>query len=180
MADAPIGADALDQDEFDALRYRNLVRQAIRNADGKPVFNGSCEHASILMSEMFTAADKQMRILSEKLLPECYNSDAVRSAFTDFLDRGGNVRIVVEDDSGLDTHPLADLFERDRVQIVRLAEIIRSQVTYHMAIMDGVGYRFESDKTKMEAIAAFGDEDRTEHLSKIFDKIWGLSSDTAH
>jgi len=40
--------------------------------------------------------------------------------------------------------------------------------------MDDDGYRFEADKTKHEAVIAFGHKAGSKNLGEVFAFIWGL------
>lgn len=153
--------------------YRKLILDAIAFRNGEPVLNGSPAHADVVFTEMFRNARHEMRILSGNLNPDAYGSNNVRGALSGFLDREGKVKIVLEDDSDMDNHPLKDLLRR--CEIHPLDPDIKDQVDYHMVVMDEIGYRFEQDSQECKAIVAFGDDERSQKLIRVFDRIWEYS-----
>jgi hypothetical protein len=52
-------------------QYRDEVREAILLRNGKPLINGSIEHARIITQEAFISAQNCVRILSYRLDPDC-------------------------------------------------------------------------------------------------------------
>ena len=136
------------------IDYEEVVIEAIRVKDGKPVFNGSIEHAAILLSRMFKVAQNNIRILSRSLNPKVYSKDIALEMQT-FLNRGGQIRIIIEDDTKFKDHPIAHLTED--CEIRKLHQEIANKIPYHMTVIDDFGYRFEGDKNLPQAIAAFGD-----------------------
>ena len=47
---------------------------------------------------------------------------------------------------------------------------------FHFVLMDDNSYRFEPDKSKFGAIAAFGDDNTGKNLESLFEKIWAASN----
>ena len=43
---------------------------------------------------------------------------------------------------------------------------------FHFVVVDDDSYRFESDKTKPSAVAAFGHKEGAENLNEIYEYLW--------
>lgn len=158
--------------------YEEVIEKAIRAKDGKPVYNGSIEHATVLLSKMFNVAKKSIRILSGNLNREVYSKRGIPVRMDVFLSQGGEIRIIIEDHEGFPDHPVAALVEKyEKCEVKTLRQEAKSSIGYHMTTIDDFGYRFESDKDLPDAIAAFGDSALSNHLSDVFDDIWQNSCD---
>ncbi len=158
------------------ISYRERVRGAVGARDGEPLFNGTLGHASILTEEMFASAKKCIWILSGKLNAEVYGREEVVKKARAFLDDPDHeVRILVEDGSkeSLEDNPLFKLFEeKENAEIKVVPEDLSKRYDFHAWVMDDDSYRFERDKTKCAAIAAFGDKDGAQHIKGLFETIW--------
>ena len=49
---------------------------------------------------------------------------------------------------------------------------VRDSYDFHFVLTDGNNYRFEDDKTKSAAIAAFGHREGAENLGSIYASLW--------
>ena len=47
---------------------------------------------------------------------------------------------------------------------------------FHFLLMDNDSYRFKKERKKHVAVAAFGDPEGANNLSKIFESLWEASS----
>ena len=56
-----------------------------------------------------------------------------------------------------------------------IPEAIHDDFDFHFLVMDDDSYRFESDKTKHAAIAAFGDTEGADNLKDIYQYLWKKS-----
>lgn len=156
--------------------YREQVARLARRRDGEPIFNGSIDHAAVIVENMFKAADSHVEILSGELNPRVYGlPEVIREASLFLVDADHKLRILVEEDQEADRidHPFFEAFkDRDNVEFKRVLPESQEIYDFHFLVMDGDSYRFEEDKTKPAAIAAFGDVEGAENLGKIFEDIW--------
>lgn len=169
--------------------YRDRVFAAAERRDGnEPIFNGSLEHASVVMEAMFRHAAERVSILTGRLNPEVYAQLNVLSAARDFVlyHERAKVQILIEEHAEwmLKVHPLLLVLNgvkgmRDNaVQIKRVPESFINSYSYHFTVMDGDCFRYEDDRDKPAAIAVFGKPNTAKHLSNIFDVIWESSGGT--
>jgi hypothetical protein len=169
--------------------YREQVRLAIARRDGKPLLNGSSDHAAIIIQEAFRSAKQTVRVLTSKLSPECYAVPEVcTSAKNFFLDNDHRAQILIEapkEKIDWKNHPfITELYqfmvEPDRRLEIRLVpKSVSETYPYNFLLLDNYGYRYESDRNGRAAVAAFLPEDNTaaaNHLGTIFSKIWESSS----
>lgn len=160
--------------------YKKHVRDLAELRDGTPVFNGSTEHAAVIAENMFAKANNSVRILNGKMNARVYASEGVREQISLFLaDDDHKLKILIEDfsEGNLTDHPFFDDFLDYQNVIVRgLAPEIARDIKFHFLVMDEDSYRFERDKEKHEAVAAFGESKGAKNLIGVFDQLWDASS----
>jgi hypothetical protein len=163
--------------------YRGHIDRVIREMDGETVLNGSHSHATILIERMFANASETMDILTRKFDPRVFGtSEAIEQAELFLGDPDRKARILLEEfnDSHLDAHPfiqrLKGFFATEGLEIRVLPKPIAKKVNVNFAVMDNTGYRFERDKSKPVAVAAFGKAEFPEKLKEFFDALWEMSN----
>ena len=166
----------VDELELVLLNYRDLIAKRIADRDGTPLPNGTLLHAAMLMEAMFSAASKSIRILTGSLNARVYGSPEVIACARQFLATSGHtLEVIFEDeldDDAVARHPLlASLGPGANVRLWKLDPTLRKKITSHFALMDDDSYRFEADKAKPSAIAAFGDRAFCKSLSTFFEAL---------
>ena len=155
------------------LNYGNLIAQRIEKRDGTPIPNGTLAHASLLVEAMFRHASSAVRILTGELNARVYGTPEVISRAQEFLANSEHtLEIIFEgdfDDAELKRHPLLASVNPSNVKLFRLNADLKSKVRAHFAIMDTDSYRFEADKLKPSAVAAFGDKSFARDLLNVFE-----------
>jgi hypothetical protein len=158
--------------------YREKVDRLIRSRTGEPILNGSIDHAAILVERMFAHANIRMWILSEGLNARVYGRNTNIEQAKLFLSNPQHeVRVLIETSSEeLRDNPFTKAFGRyENVHIRRVPSEYQADYEYHFALVDDYGYRFEGDKHRREAVAAFGDEAGVQHLAQIYTGLWDAS-----
>lgn len=169
--------------------YREKVFAAAERRDGQePIFNGSFEHASVVMEAMFKHANESINILTGWLNPEVYAQHSVVVAARDFMlyHESAQVRILIEDHAEwmIKVHPLILVLNEvaeqtnNAIQIKGVPTSVVDSYNYHFTVMDSDCFRYEDDRSKPAAVAVFGNHDTATHLSSIFDAIWDYSGAT--
>lgn len=165
----------------DMDRYRKHVRDLAKKREGTPVFNGSTDHAAVIAENMFARANNEVCIFSGKVNARVYATNEVREQIGLFLaDDTHKLRVIVEDytESNLTDHPFFDNFlNNENVTVRGLPLDISDTINYHFLVMDTDCYRFEGDKTKHEAVAAFGEPKGAINLKSVFENLWVLSAE---
>ncbi len=159
--------------------YRARVDRMIRERTGKPIFNGSLDHAAIIIERMFAHAKHEMRILTHNLHPRAYAPDETLEQAGLFLaESDKTLQILLEsvDPIELRIHPFLRRFGRfPNVEIRHIPPGLIDIYNYHMTLMDEDSYRFEGDRSKPVAVAVFGDIEGAENLQKIYARLWERS-----
>lgn len=160
-------------------KYRDRVEELARRRKGEPIFNGSLEHAAIIVETMFANSSHSVQILSGKLNARVYGRDDVVEQAKLFLaDANHTVRILLEENrkEDLSDHPFFDEFaEYQNLEVRVVPADWQNTYDFHFLVMDSDSYRFEHDKTKHSAIAAFGDGPAAKNLARIFNDLWQQS-----
>ena len=159
--------------------YKRLVDSARLANDGAVIYNGSIDHAKILVESLFESANKHVRILSGDLDPRVYGTTEVIEKARIFLaNPRAKIQILVEnlDDEFFRHHTLQRLLGeevlKDQIEVKRTTVESPYRFDFHMMSADENSYRYEGDKTKPEAIAAFGDDGVCKNLVSVFDTLW--------
>lgn len=164
-------------------RYREQVRKLAEQEDGTPFFNSSAEHARIIMEEGFAKADVEILILSHALDTRVYGGEDLAEDASYFLKKtGSRLRLLVEKKAAaeaIEGHPLIARITKERnaghVEVRTVPEEATKEYAYNFSVIDGKHYRFEPDRSKIAAVAAFGEKKTSRHLKEIFEIIWEAS-----
>lgn len=162
--------------------YRSSVARVFAGLSDEPVFNGSLEHARVVVEEGFRAARKSVRLVTNRLDTVCYGEPDVLRAATDFLNRDDtNLEVIVEDERAFsDCAGVIDELKRaggDRVLFRQVPHDVIGLYRYNMMLVDDTAYRFEQDRDEHLAVVAGGPANR-DHMVKLeaaFDALRKLS-----
>lgn len=160
--------------EFD--EYRRKVARLAESRAGDAVYNGSMEHAIIVIEALFRYAKRKVRILTGSLNPLVYGPMEVIVAAHGFLgERGRTVEIVMEDEPIPGNPFISTLGSSPNLEI--RSQTGAGTIVYgcHFVLADDDCYRYEEDKSKMSAVAAFGDADGGRILGRAFTDVWRSS-----
>ncbi len=160
--------------------YRAMVTRAAWLRDGKPIFNGSYDHAQVLVENLFEHAHESFDILTGELNPRVFGATKVLGQAENYLAlKGTKIRVLVQEPDSIDYVDntfIKKFGEKDDVEFRQIVPGIAEEIGYHFIVMDKDSYRFEGDINSENAIAAFGDKKNADHLSEIFEKIWSKHS----
>ena len=159
--------------------YALRMERALKRNKPFSDYNEDLRHASVVVCESFRHAKGKIRLLSEKLDDRLYGSEWFLDEAKGFLDRDGELCVLVETDLA-PTHPVSDLVsEHKNVTIKRVPDRERETYSYNFMVVDDKGYRFERDRSEPKAIVRFNDEDPHPGLVKIltarFEELWDKS-----
>ena len=161
--------------------YRHFVGSLAHRRDGKPFFNASIEHASVVIETLFANAGKKVDVLTGNFNPRVYGRDTVIMEAKLFLASSwsNKIRILLEEDDPQirKIHPFFVEFATNPNIEVRLAPSeVQDLYGFHFVVVDDDCYRFESDKSKPAAVAAFGDSRGARNLNDIYSQLWDRSN----
>jgi hypothetical protein len=159
--------------------YKNRINRLITENSGEIELNGSHDHASVIIDCMLARAQSTVRILSRTFDPRIYaKPDVVASARLFLGEQNRKCRVLVEEISPVWGEngfvALEKLFPN--LEIKQVPESLRASVSMNFALMDDNGLRYEKDQNEASAFVMFGKKELTTDLSRLFDKLWGLST----
>lgn len=159
--------------------YREKVRRLAEARTGEPFFNGSEEHATAIAENMFRVANSEVCIFTSHLAPRIYGRSPVVEWAEIFVadDTAHKVRVIVRngDLELLSDNPLfQEIGSSSNFELKALPDEYHDEIDSSFMVADEDCYRFEPDKTKCEAVAAFGSE-KAQDLKKIFGHLWTMA-----
>lgn len=169
--------------------YHQKVRDAILQRTGEPLLNGTVEHATFITQEAFSSAQSKIQILSSRLDVACYAQPNVINAAKAFLaDPDHELKILIEaelwdSNKNFDwsKHPLVaalkDYWAGLKIRLVPKESTERYK--FNFLLLDDFGYRFEADRLRAAAVAAFfppgSIAPQVKNLSGVFESLWAAS-----
>lgn len=157
--------------------YRVRVNRIAGERSGGAIYNGSLEHAAVVVEALFTNARSEVMILTGNLNTRVYGRDDVVMQAKLFLanDADNRLRVLIEEDKpqNRELHPLLRrLSEYKGFSIRHVPESLQASYGFHFVAADDDCYRFEEDKSKPFAVGVFGDEERGSRLKRFFEERW--------
>lgn len=157
--------------------YKALVKRLADQKSSETIPNASISHAAVVIENLFSHADKSIRIFTGELNKEVYSLSAVREAAKDFLaKRAGTLEILIQNLLGagdISEHQLIrDCLENSNCKVQYVTDENDKKINCHFIVADGRAWRFEPDKNTFEAIACFNDQDSAKKLESIFNTIF--------
>lgn len=169
----------MNHDEMDSMsliEYRARVERAAQNRNAERIYNGTTEHAQVVIETLFRTADKDVLVLNSCINNKVFGTENTLEAADAFLNKeGASIRVLVENEPAggwKDNLFVRKFGERKNVSIKLVPDYVKSMFDFHFTVADKASYRFEADKTKHAAIASFGDDDAGQNLASIFEKLW--------
>lgn len=160
--------------------YIARVARAAAERKGEPVFNGSVDHARVIVGAMFKHARKTVDIYSGTLNPRVYSPDDVLDEAQAFVATNDHkVRILLDyaEPSLKENHPFFQrLSTYGNIDLKVLPTNISQKIKFHLLVADDDCYRFEDDKSQVAAIAAWGDAKGGKHLKSMFESLWSMGN----
>lgn len=166
--------------------YLDKVKLLARQRNGSIFFNDSLEYAASVVEHILAGARWSVSILTGNLNPQVYGSRIVLEKAQQFLQvsgrTAGRIRIIMEDISKYTDNPFLiklGFFQRQEISPIEVRTVssdVRDRYGFHLLMTDNDSYRFEPDKSNLEAVVSFGDNDGAIHLGNVFNRIWNLAA----
>lgn len=165
--------------------YRDFVHALAINRENKVFLNSDENHALDVLVEIFQNAKDEVRIFAGSLCKHVGNEERYIVALSDFLDRKGKLRILLNDYNP-DYAKNSDLYKRLAfykglsegdiiIKSTKATPHLKSDtedINVHFTIGDRNSYRLETDIENRTAICNFNDTDRSSVLADFFDKLF--------
>lgn len=160
--------------------YKEYVKEMARLRTGESFYNNSVDHASAIIETLFETAQREVCFLTTALNPEVFGrEDVVEKARLFLSDAKHDLRILIETNPSETVspgHPLVEeMHKHHTVQMRQLPAFLTADIPYHFTVADADSFRYEPDKQRWVASAAFGDERSGRKLQTIFDSVWEIS-----
>lgn len=153
--------------------YRIKVTRFAEERNGGAVYNGSIEHAIIVIETLFRFATSKVQILTGFLNPIVYGTAEVVVAAHRFLSDPRSTVDIIMDSPPLPNNPFIDSFLKlPNFRLRRLRDDGTIMYNCHFMLADNDCYRFEEDKSKISAVAAFGDSKGSAIIADAFATLW--------
>lgn len=164
---------------MDLKQYREHVKKLAAQRVGEPVYNGSADHATVIVENMFAAARNHIRVLTGDLDAKVYGTLRVVERARQFVAHDGHrLEILVESASFNSTHPLIEAVANEsNVSIREIPADLSARIGFHFMTADDDCFRFEREKNTHAAVAAFGDVETARHLNEIFQHVKTVSTE---
>lgn len=162
-------------------RYRTDVEKFAAQRTGESFYNNSPDHAAIIIETLLATAEREVCLITHSLSPEIFGRAEISSAAQKFLSDGTHSLRLLFETNPQETvspgHPLIqELVQHNAVEARRLPALMVSDMPYHFTLADADSFRFEPNKHRCEASAAFGDERHGRKLQSVFDELWEVSA----
>lgn len=168
-----------DYSEPAGKNYLDRVDDAAHRRDGQPFFNESLGYTAVIVERVIADAYRSVSILSRSLEPRVYGRNRTLDTTKRFLDEDPrSMRILLEnaDPKAHAENPFLNKFKNHlKFELRHVPEDLQKKYEFNFLVADGESYRFEPDKSKPEAIVAFGDTEGADNLESIFNRIWEQS-----
>ena len=154
-------------------QYREEVERLVAERSGEAIYNGSADHAAVIVENVFIAARNKVRLLTGDLNARVYGARNVVTRAQQFLGHTDHeLEVLVEEWNANRSHPLLEeIGENENVTFYQIPSRLSAEISYHLMTADEDCFRFEREKNSHAAVAAFGDGETTEHLNKLWDSI---------
>lgn len=163
-------------DDAESYEYDVFVSHLADSKSDQLISNGQIPHARSIIRNLFSHAEKEIRIFTSCLNSRIYSDPKIFGAATAFLSNAdARLSILLQDSDNLDSEmPLLELCKGNPQCDVR--EIVNKndqEIKQHMVVMDNIGYRFCPDKCQKTAIASFNAPAIAKNLATQFDILFG-------
>lgn len=169
--------------------YRALIHQLAETSSTKVFYNQDAQHAEIVLTEIFEKSKEIIRIFAAQLNDDPPVSDDYIRKLSDFIERGGKVRIMLnkyEQQNVLKS----ELFKRLAFYVLKKEDIqvkeTSATVYYtndpdkkelHFTLGDSCIYRIETDVQERMAEGSFNNEVVAKKFIDMFDKLFTEGED---
>lgn len=156
--------------------YRTKIDRLISAADGSITLNGSTSHAAIVVERMLSRAQERVSIMTRYLDPLVYSDPMTLRAAIEFLRGGKKIRVLVDQvEKDGERNEFGNLYAEGDIEVRQVPEPLRESIAINFSVMDNKGFRLEKDESGATAVVSFGNDEVTDRLLVLFDKVWAQS-----
>lgn len=163
--------------------YKKYILDTANNGTYSVFYNSSKEHASIVMGTIFKSAQNNVRIWAGKLNGDVSSDDYYLSELKNFLERGGKVKIILDESSDEINLKLKNILalyqfltpESIEIKTTDVRVGLTGDIDYkhvHFTIGDDRMYRLELFPNKYTAKGNFNDAKTSSDFIRVFDDVF--------
>lgn len=168
----------------DLFEYRKYVHFLSKNNENRIFLNSDDEKAIIVFSELFAKAQKNLRIFAGCLSNKVSNSNEYISGISDFISRGGEVKILLNkysEEKAVDSDLLKRLafYQTEGKPVIVQTCNDKPYLSndpdkkeVHFTVADLQAYRIETDIEFRKSICNMNDEIMGAKLVTFFDGLF--------
>ena len=164
--------------------YKDFVKQLSLNEDGRIFLNSDPDHAVVVAEQIFRQSKEEVRIFAKNLCRTIGNAPEYISAISDFIERGGKVRILL---NGYEEEcaKVSNLYKRlayykslGKDIIVKTTNAIpfrsddEEQNEIHFTVGDKKAYRIETNTEQRSAECSMNNVDIATNTAEFFDELF--------
>lgn len=169
------------------VEYKRFVKQLSENNDGRIFLNSDPDHAVVVAGQIFRQSKEEVRIFAKNLCRTIGNEPEYISALSDFIERGGKVRILLngyEEECAKNSNlykRLAYYKSQGSDIIVKTTTAIpyrsndEEQKEIHFTIGDKNAYRIETNTEQRSAECSMNNVDIATNTANFFDELFSKS-----
>ena len=165
--------------------YKEYISYLAENKIDKNFINSDYGHAVDVFETLFENAQKSVKILAGSLTSEVSNDQRYLLAISDFIERGGELKILLTDYDGAKAKS-SNLFKRlffykfkERPVFVKQTKVIPyyssdpDKKEIHFTVADKTSFRIENDTIERKAnYCNFNNKSTAENLTVFFDEVF--------
>lgn len=166
------------------MNYEAFVKEMALSRINRTFLNNNKKHALYVLVELFNHAEKELRIFAGCLCNDVGNNSKYIMALSDFILRGGTLRILLNAYNEEETKQ-SDLYKRlayfqsiNKPITIKMTtakpykESDPDKKEVHFTIADKIAYRIENDIENFCAEWNFNDEKRAQSIADLFDQLF--------
>ncbi len=149
--------------------YREAVQLLLSSENPGVVANARKEHARVIIEELLDHSKRTFYAIASHLSGDVWSA-SVLEKLRNAIKRGVTVRLVVEDDIQQDDN-LCDI--KDHIHKINKD---KKKPPFNVAVMDGIAFRFETDKENRKAVLCANNRVLAEKLDNIVSEYFRTGS----
>ncbi len=173
----------------DLEKYREYLENLSKTDSPDIFFNSGSNHAEILMSTLFQKTNNDIKMFCRGLMPELTSRNVYFDAFSNYIERGGHLSLLVETKDYMNERMFRFLLDKlrngnDRIQIKQIiekdkCELFKDLKSEHcnFAVFDEKIVRFEYNPDNYLAFGSFNYPDMANFLTNKFNDVFKSATD---
>ncbi len=156
--------------------YKTYIKNLAESNSTEHFLNPGPQHAAVVLSNLFNTAEASVVLYSGNLNGEISKDTTYQSSVYNFLCRGGDLKILLEDYDNNSDAPMLKMLKSAKTNHYKVIakkhpfflEHKETQEKVHFAVADGKAYRYEHDTDNYLATGSFNNPENAMPLTQLF------------